>query len=143
MLYSQKRHTLRNIFIESWKKHQQKLVLSPLEKEIVAVLFMHPEYQVMLGNADHVLNKDYYPDLGEENPFLHLSLHLSILDQVRTNRPDGITEIYAHLVKKYQDEHTAQHHMMTILQDILWLAQKNNQAPDERAYSMALSSLIA
>lgn len=141
MLYSQQRHTLRNMFLETWHKYQQGLTLAPLEQNIAAIIQIHPEFHEALAQSESVLEKNYHPELGEVNPFLHLSLHLTILDQVKTNRPQGIADIYTRLVKKYTDEHIAAHRMMNVLADALWLAQKNKTQPDEVAYYLALSAL--
>jgi hypothetical protein len=80
------------------------------------------------------LNKDYTPDAGKTNPFLHMGLHLGIREQIATNRPLGISSIYAALTAKIGDAHLAEHRMIDCLAETLWEAQGQNTAPDEQKY---------
>ena len=75
------------------------------------------------------------------NPFLHLSLHLALQEQIQTNRPEGIQAVYLKLIKKHLDSHQVEHAMMEVLEYILWEAQKNNQMPDEKVYLDACEKL--
>jgi hypothetical protein len=70
-----------------------------------------------------------------------MGLHLAIREQVATNRPSGIKNIYASLVNKYGDPLTVEHLMMDQLAECLWLSQKNNLPPDEQHYLNALEEL--
>ena len=94
MFYSNDRQQLRQSFFDAWQKLQYKKPLSPLEMQIAQVIVDHPEYHQLFNHPDKYLDKDYLPEFGETNPFLHLSLHLSIRDQVSTNRPPGMKKIF-------------------------------------------------
>ena len=132
MIFGQDRDELRQMYADAWKKRCDKLPLSPLEAQIADVIELHPEYHddVSGGNLD----KDYTPDGGKANPFLHMGLHLGIREQVATNRPAGITAIHRSVVERKGDLHAAEHDMIECLAETLWEAQVNNQPPDEQKY---------
>jgi len=136
-MFGTDRAALRQQFYQAWAKHQQQQLLSPLEAEIVAVILMHPEYHDFFNDAP--IN----PCSASENTdvFLHLSLHLSLWEQLSTNRPRGIQTIYQELLQKYNDELIVEHDMMECLSHTLWLALHNNQPLDEAAYLAALRRL--
>lgn len=141
MFYGDTIQETRQIFFSSWEKYQKKMVLSPLENEIVQVILAHPEYHKILENQHKFQQQSYFPELGEPNPFLHMGLHLGIREQVSTDRPVGIKAIYTHLIQKYNDPLTVEHLMMEQLAECLWLSQKNNQPPDEIHYLRRLADL--
>ena len=100
----------------------------------------HPEYRVILESAAADL-ANYSPRSGQINPWLHMGLHLAIRDQVNTNRPHGIAELHARLVKSSGDAHEAEHRMLEVLAEQLWEAQRSGQPPDEAAYLDRLRTL--
>ena len=129
----------RQMFFVSWDKYQQKKALSPLEKEIVAVMLAHPEYHRFLENPGKFQDQAYYPEFGETNPFLHMGLHLAVREHIAIDRPQGMKNAYAQLLKKHSDPLQVEHLIMDQLAECLWLAQKNNLPPDEEHY---LNSLL-
>ena len=82
------------MYCEAWATSRQGMPLEPLQAQIVAVIEKHPEYHALLENPDQALGREYLPELGETNPFLHMGMHLAIREQVGTNRPAGIRELY-------------------------------------------------
>lgn len=141
MLFGQDRNQMRQVFIDAWKKHTGKQVLEPLERIIANIVTMHPEYHKVLENEDSALEKEYLPDMGESNPFLHMGLHISIHEQVSINQPTGITDIYNALLAKHQDPHLVEHLIMDCLAEMIWEAQRNNAMPNEAKYLECLKSL--
>ena len=139
MIFGQDRNELREMYAEAWRKHLDKLPMSPLEAQIAAVIERHPEYHEDVTSKD--LNRDFTPDGGQANPFLHMGLHLGIREQVATNRPAGIATIYELLITKTADVHVAEHHMIECLAETLWEAQNQNGAPDEQKYLERLHRL--
>ena len=139
MIFGQDRNELRRMYVDAWKKRRDRLPLTPLETQIADVVELHPEYHAELLGDD--LEKDYTPDRGQTNPFLHMGLHLGIREQIATNRPQGISRIYATLANRTGDEHTAEHRMIDCLAETLWEAQSQNLAPDEKAYLERLHGL--
>ena len=94
MIFGQDRHELREMYADAWQKHRDKTPLSPLEAQIVQVIEDHPEYHEAVGGD---LAKDFTVEGGKTNPFLHMGLHLSIREQVATDRPPGIAAIFRQL----------------------------------------------
>ncbi|WP_028388858.1 DUF1841 family protein [Legionella fairfieldensis] len=141
MFYGNTIQDTRQLFFTSWQKYQQKQRLEAVEHQIVNVILDHPEYQPMLELPAH-LEHHYFPELGQTNPFLHMGLHLAIRDQVTTNTPLGIKEIYKKLLRKYGKQLAAEHFIMDILAEHLWKAQRSHTTPDERSYLDALAELL-
>ena len=139
MIFGQDRGELRRMYAEAWRKHGAGLPLSPLETQIADVIEMHPEYHGDLIGDD--LDRDYSPEGGRTNPFLHMGLHLGIREQVSTDRPVGIAGIYRSLIARRGDVHAAEHEMIECLAEALWEAQSANRAPDERGYLERLRRL--
>lgn len=143
MFYGETVQDTRQLFFLSWKKYQQKQRLEPLEQQIVDVIIMHPEYYDQMEAAAITSNRNYFPELGQSNPFLHMGLHLAIRDQIATNRPEGITAIYQQLLKKHQDAETVEHLLMEQLATCLWQAQRAHTAPDEKSYIQSCGELLS
>jgi hypothetical protein len=139
MIFGQNREELRQMYADAWRKALDGAALSPLETQIANVIEQHPEYQSALGAEN--IGRDYTPEEGQTNPFLHMGLHLGIREQVATNRPPGISDIYRRLVAKRGDPHAAEHDMIECLAEILWEAQSQNRAPDEEQYLERLRRL--
>ncbi len=103
---------VRSYFYTTWLKYKNKVILTDLEIMMCDCIMMHPEYHHILNDAT-CLDKDFYI---EHNPFIHFSLHLSIIEQVKIDQPNGITAIYNIILQKYKDEHKVQHIMIECLQ---------------------------
>ena len=139
MIFGQNREELRQMYADAWSKRCERKPLSPLETQIADVVEMHPEYHGDVTSDD--LGKDYSPDSGKTNPFLHMGLHLGIREQVATDRPAGIASVFNDLATRSGDPHSAEHRMIDCLAETLWEAQRDNRAPDERAYLERLRRL--
>ena len=129
----QSRDQLRETYRAAWRKYKQQHTLSPLDKQVVAVISEHPEYHVIVESAAADL-ANYSPRSGQLNPWLHMGLHLAVREQVATNRPAGITEVHAKLSRKAGGAHEAEHRMLEVLAEQIWDAQKSGKPPDENAY---------
>ena len=140
-MFGQNRQQLRQFYHDVWQKKSNNLVLNALETSIAQVIEAHPEYHSIF-QSDASLEQDYFVEDGQTNPFLHMGLHISLHEQISTNRPDGIREIYQQLLHKFGDAHAAEHQMMECLTESLWLAQRNNTAPSEADYLDALKQLL-
>jgi len=139
MIFGQDRGALRKMYSDAWQKRCDGIPMSPLEIQITDVIALHPEYHDALDAAD--LDRDYTPEEGKTNPFLHMGLHLGIREQVSTNRPAGIAEVHIRLAKQLGDLHAAEHQMIDCLAETLWEAQSRNSAPDEQKYLERLQQL--
>ncbi|MCU7811237.1 MAG: DUF1841 family protein, partial [Candidatus Thiodiazotropha sp. (ex Notomyrtea botanica)] len=102
----------------------------------------HPEYHRLLNDADKGLAKEFLPDDGETNPFLHMAMHISLLEQISTDRPPGISELNKRLTQRLGDAHEAEHQLMECLGRMLWEAQSENRMPDEVAYLDCIRRLV-
>ena len=139
MIFGQDRRELRKMYADAWNKQLAGQPMSPLEAQIAAVVAEHPEYHDALTGAD--LDRDYAPEGGQTNPFLHMGLHLGIREQVATDRPGGIAKIHRELTARLGDPHAAEHRMIDCLAETLWEAQSTNRAPDEALYLERLRRL--
>ncbi len=138
MIFGQDRNELRKMYADAWQRQLAGEPLDPLAAQIAAVVGEHPEYhQAVLGD----LNADFTIEGGQTNPFLHMGLHLSIREQVSTNRPFGIRDIFQKLAEKLNNPHEAEHRMIDCLAESLWEAQRNQQPPDEAEYLERLKRL--
>ncbi len=131
---NQTRDELRNMYVHAWRKRRDNLPIEPVEAQIADVIEAHPEYQAMLHPQSAALNKEFTPEGGAANPFLHMGLHLAVRDQVATDRPMGIRATFARLTTKLGSAHDAEHAMIDALAEALWNAQRCGLPPDERHY---------
>ena len=139
MIFGQDRGELRRMYRDAWQKRLEGKPLAPLEAQIADVVGMHPEYHEDVRSDD--LDRDFAPEDGKTNPFLHMGLHLGIREQVSTDRPAGITAIYDALAARAGDPHAAEHEMIECLAETLWEAQSGNRPPDEDRYLERLRRL--
>ncbi|MGK0272258.1 MAG: hypothetical protein ACI88H_002924 [Cocleimonas sp.] len=140
-MISDEREKLRLFYCDTWIKHlDQKEALSPLEQQITAVIKEHPEYHKLLENKEASINADYLPEMGDSNPFLHMGMHLGLREQVSTNRPAGIAELYQSIVA-LKGVHDAEHEMIECLAESIWQAQQNQTMPDEVQYLECLGKI--
>jgi hypothetical protein len=136
------RSATREVFFRAWERHRRGEPLEGIERLVVEVARRHPEYHAMLDAPDRYRDRDYLPDLGETNPFLHMGMHLAIEESLALDQPRGVLEHYRRLLARLADEHAAQHSMMECLAEMLWQAQRDGTAPDERRYLDCLARLV-
>lgn len=137
----QNRNQTRQVFLDVWQKLQSGQVLEPLESLVAEVIEMHPEYHGLLTDYDSALQHDFNPDLGRENPFMHMGMHIALREQASTDRPTGFTAEYHRLTGRKKNRHEAEHGMMECLGQALWLAQQQQCPPDDAAYLACLKRL--
>ena len=94
----------------------------------------HPEFHEVLSDAAWALKQTYPVEAGHANPFLHLSMHLSISEQCSIDQPQGIQTAVAQLAERKNSIHDAQHAVMECLGAMLWESQRAGRAPDGQAY---------
>ena len=94
----------------------------------------HPEYHAELSDVEAALAAVYDVEEGRTNPFLHLSMHLSISEQVSIDQPRGIRQAVELLAAKRNSLHDAQHEVMDCLGEMLWASQRSGLPPDGHAY---------
>jgi len=138
LLFNPTRDEARNFLFESWRKHRARELLTPLEGLAAQLIARHPEYFAVLENPEQHQEKDYLPEQGESNPFLHLMMHLTIEEQISIDQPAGIRAQFVRLAHKLASEHDAQHRMMECLGEMIWQAQRNRTQPDAAIYFACL-----
>ncbi|MEM7084430.1 MAG: DUF1841 family protein [Pseudomonadota bacterium] len=145
-MFGNDRASLRALYRDALEKAEAGQPLTALETQIAAVIQEHPEYRHdILPSALHAgepLDKDYPTELGQTNPFMHLSLHLAVRDQISTDRPQGIRAAFLALEARCGQAHDAEHQLSEKLAEELWRAQRYQQPPDEQRYFQAVQSLI-
>ncbi len=133
------RSVYRRTIAAAWQKHRQQLPLTALEQQLVALISEHPDYIPLLEQP----TEDTTHYTPEDNPFLHLSLHLSLRDQLQLDRPAGIRDIYQQLILQGGSAHEVEHRMMELMAALLWQAQQTGQPPEEQDYLRKLQLLVA
>ena len=139
-MFNPSREQARQFFIDAWSKHRANLPATPMETIAADLVATHPEYHELL-QADDALVREWTPEQGETNPFLHLSLHLAIHEQLSIDQPPGIRAAFDQLMAKEGDRHAALHHVLDCLGEMVWRAQRDRQAPDGEAYLECLRRL--
>ena len=133
-MYKLSRHQSRQFFFDTWHKYNHQELLSDMEKIALSIILLHPEYHSILDDTERYQDKDYPPEMGNTNPFLHMSMHIAIKEQLSIDQPSGIRERFNRLQEKNKDEHETMHQIMECLAEMLWQAQRNQSAPDSSIY---------
>jgi Domain of unknown function (DUF1841) len=108
--------------------------MEPLEMQVADVIALHPEYQVELELTGQAPDRDYTPEGGRSNPFLHMGLHLAVRDQIATDRPAGIRKAFEEIAARADSAHDAEHLVIECLAETMWEAQRAGRPPDEMLY---------
>jgi len=98
--HDQDRSSLRRSYQLAWRKRLDGTPMEPLEHQLATVVEQHPEYQPVVEGGADALERDYVPEGGQSNPFLHMGLHLAIREQVATNRPAAGRFIWTRALSK-------------------------------------------
>ena len=133
-MFAPSRDEARRFFFDTWKKYGRSEALSALETVALRVITLHPEYQPLLDRPDQHLDRDYSPQDGQINPFLHLALHFAVEEQLAIDQPRGIRSHYQRLVTRSGSEHDAKHVVLECLGETIWQAQRHGTPPDEKIY---------
>lgn len=137
-MFGQDRNQLRQMYFDAWRKQQGGELMQPLEIMIAEVVSLHPEYHALLEQGEVALDKDFLPETGESNPFMHMGMHIAIREQLATDRPEGIVLAHKKLLLRLQNKHDVEHQIMECLGQSLWEAQRNHSAPDELQYLLCV-----
>jgi hypothetical protein len=140
-MYGTDRAGLREVFFRAWRKYRAQEPLEGIERLVVDVALRHPEYHTFLDDPESHAERDFFPELGETNPFLHLAMHLAIEEGLAIDQPRGLRDRYRALLGRQPDEHAAQHSIMECLGEMLWRAQRTGTPPDEAAFLRCVDSV--
>lgn len=133
-MFNPSRDEARRFLVDAWRKRRDALPATPLETVAADIVQLHPEYHALLESGDEALAREWTPEGGETNPFLHLSLHLAIAEQLQIDQPPGLRAACDALAAKHGDLHPALHDILDCLGETVWRAQRERQPPDGAAY---------
>ena len=133
-MFQPSQHDVRSFFCETLRKQRGQLPLSPMEATAADWITQHPEYQDELADLSAALAAVYDLEAGRTNPFLHLSMHLSITEQLAIDQPSGIRQAHALLTRRLGSAHEANHTIMECLGEMIWASQRSGRPPDGHAY---------
>lgn len=137
-MFNPSRDQVRQFFFDVWARYRAGQTLAGAEAIALDAILAHPEYHALLDNPERYRLRDYPPELGETNPFLHLSMHLSIAEQLAIDQPAGIRERYQNLLAQHEYPMRAQHEVMDCLAEMIWQAQRGQAAYNATAYLQCL-----
>jgi hypothetical protein len=138
-MFEPSREQAREFFFETWRKYRAGAPLEGLEAVALQVILAHPEYHRVLEERDRYAAREYFPELGETNPFLHLSLHLALEEQLSIDQPPGIVARVEALAARAGSRHEALHEAIECLAETIWRAQRDRTPPDAAAYLECLA----
>ena len=133
-MYSPSQDDVRRFFCQVYAKQQAKALYDPLETLAGEWVALHTEYSELLADETTALTRQFTGDNGDSNPFLHLSMHLSISEQCSIDQPRGIRQAVELLTSKRDSLHEAHHEVMECLGTMLWESQRSGRPPDGQAY---------
>jgi len=133
-MFTPSRDEARRFLVDAWSKHRAKQPLSGLEQVAAGLIALHPEYHPVVENPERFVDRDWKPEAGAANPFLHLSLHLAVAEQIAIDQPPGIRAQFERLRTARGDEHAALHVVLECLGEVVWSAQRHRTPPDAALY---------
>ena len=142
MLMQPSQADVRRYFCATYAKWRDSQPMDAMETLIAGWIDQHPEYHAALADVDAALAAMQKPDLaGQANPFLHLSMHLTISEQCSIDQPRGIRQAVELLAARRHDLHAAHHAVMDCLGRMIWESQRNGRPPDGQAYLASVQRL--
>ena len=134
MLIQPSQADVRRFFCGVYAKARRGVPLEPMEMLVSQWIDEHPEYHATLSDLDAALRDMGRVDPQADNPFLHLSMHLSISEQCSIDQPRGIRQAVELLTARRDSLHEAHHEAMDCLGQMLWESQRAGRPPDGQAY---------
>lgn len=141
-MFAPSRDEVRGFFLAAWQDFQAGRTLDGNRQVAARIVAEHPEYHPLLAQGNAATAREFTPEGGQTNPFLHLSLHLAVEEQLAIDQPPGIRACYLTLLGRRGNEHDAQHDVLECLGEVLWKAQREGTPPDGEAYLVCLRRRI-
>ena len=142
-MYAPSQQDVRRFFCEVWRRHREGLPLDPMQTHAAQWIAEHPEYDADLRDVQAALDAAYTVEEGRTNPFLHLSMHLSLAEQVSIDQPRGIRQAFERLSGRLGSSHEAHHRMMECLGEMVWESQRSGRPPDGLRYLACVQRLAS
>ena len=130
-MFNPSREQVREAFFAAWRRYRGGEPLTGIEPMALDVILLHPEYHELLSQPERYRERDY---VDEGNPFLHMSLHVALEEQLSIDQPPGIARHFATLAARAGDRHEALHEAIECLAETVWRAQRDGAPPDAAAY---------
>jgi hypothetical protein len=134
-MFDPSRQQARELFFGAWQKYREGVPLAGMESLALDVILQHPEYHAVLDEPGRYREKDY---VDETNPFLHMSLHLALEEQLSIDQPAGIRSRWEALLRRSRERHEALHQAIECLAEMVWRSQRDGLPPDAAAYLSCL-----
>lgn len=123
------------MFFAAWRGYREGRPLAGIEALALDVMLQHPEYHETLEHPERYRDRDY---VDESNPFLHMSLHLALEEQLSIDQPPGIRRAWQALLARAGERHGALHEALECLAETVWRSQRDGLPPDAAAYLSCL-----
>src|SRR4029079_17512983 len=136
-MFNPSREEVRETFFAAWRKYRAGQPLVGIEALAVDVILLHPEYHDVLSHPARYRDRDY---VDESNPFLHMSLHVALEEQLSIDQPPGIRAAWDLLLERWGDRHDALHQALECLAETVGAAQRRLAPPDAAAYLECLAA---
>lgn len=133
-MFNPSREQARRFLFDTWRRYRSGKPLEGAARTALEVMLMHPEYRPLLEDPERNLDRQWGPDSGESNPFLHLSLHLAVEEQLAIGQPFGLREVFDALAASHGDPHEARHALLECLGETIWRAQRQGGPLDTQGY---------
>jgi Domain of unknown function (DUF1841) len=130
-MFDPSREQVRDTFFGAWRKYRAGEPLVGIETLALDVILAHPEYHEVLANPERYRDEDY---VDRPNPFLHMSLHVALEEQLSIDQPPGIAAAFQRLISRTGERHDAVHEALECLAETVWRAQRDHAPPDAAAY---------
>lgn len=140
-MFAPSREQVRRFFFDTWAKYRAGTPLQGLETMALEVILLHPEYHAVLEAPERSAEREYAPEMGQTNPFLHMSLHLAIEEQLSIDQPAGVRAAFEQALSKNDTRHDALHAALECLGEMVWKSQREGAPPDAQAYLECLRRL--
>jgi hypothetical protein len=135
-MFNPSREEVREMFFRAWRSYRDGVPLTGMDALALDVILLHPEYHELLDHPDRYRDKDY---VDESNPFLHMSLHMALEEQLSIDQPPGIRGAWDALLRRHAGErHEALHEALECLAETMWRAQRDAMPPDAALYLSCL-----
>jgi hypothetical protein len=144
-MFNPSRDQARDFLFEAWRKYNApnpNTPLTSLEAIAVDIIAKHPEYHAQFARRDQFVDRDYAPEQGETNPFLHISMHIAIQEQIAIDQPRGIRAAHSTLSAKLASAMEAEHQIMECLAEMIWQAQQTSSAPSAENYLSCIEAKL-
>jgi len=133
-MFNPSREQVRRFFFDTWGKYRAATPLQGLETVALEVILLHPEYHAVLEAPERSADRDYTPEMGQSNPFLHMSLHLALEEQLSIDQPAGVRGAFDEVLRKSATRHDALHTALECLGEMVWKSQRDGAPPDAQGY---------